>query len=888
MFKWRRFLLRLRNTFESAVADAELTRELQAHLALLESEFLRRGMTSEEAHVAARRALGGVEQARELHRDARSFRWLTDMGQDGRYAIRTLSRARGFAATAVVTLGIGIGANTAIFSVVQSLLLTPLAYTDSDNLVQLVVWLPDQSSDAPIRVPGTMSIGEVTELRPRTKTLSHVGLHAPVLSTMSGRRETTHMQGTLVEPEVLEMLGEQPLAGRLFGAAEKTSGVDTVVIFSYRAWQQYFGGDPHIVGANVVIDGKGHTVVGVMPSGFTFPDRQTEFWKPLLLGPVTKQTAGARAPMMARLAEGVSIQVASAEANAILHAVGGDGRRYEFVRAQDELVAPVRPALLAFVAAAGFVLLIACSNVVNLLFARNAARRRELAIRVALGAGRGRIIRQLLTEGLMLAVLGGLAGVAVAVGGVRLLRTLATTLPRMDLGLSMPFPRLDEIGVWIQATAFAFCISIGAGLICSLTAAVRFSRSDRIDALAPFARNRLQRALVVIQIAVTVTLLAGGGLLIRSFVRLAAVDAGFDPSGVVTFQVALSPERYSDPQLRLTFSEELVLRLRSAPGVVASAYAGSLPLVEAGQEWGWFRTAPQLPDPPPGPWETELSPDARPVSRDYLQTLGIRLHAGRGFREQDRKDRPRVLLVNKALARVLSLGTDPIGQVVYAGPDSKPWEIVGVVEDVRQLNVTEAPEPQFFVDYRQWSYINPAAFPQYFAVRTRTDVGSAVANVRDTVRQLDSSATLYNVATMEQLTANQISRPRMYAVLAGIFAAVAAALAAIGIYGVIAYAVAQRTHEIGVRMALGARPTDVIRLAVGDSLIRTAIGIAIGLAAAAWLTRFLEGMLFGLTPLDLSTFAAVAAAFAALAGAASFLPARRAAQVDPLIALRCE
>jgi putative ABC transport system permease protein len=890
MSRWRQFARRLRSTFLSATADSELARELEAHISLLEDEFRRRGMTPGEARVTARRTLGGVDQIRELHRDARSFRWISDFGQDARYAVKTLRKTPGFTATAVLTLAIGIGANTAILSIVHALLLRPLPYKDSDRLVQLVVHVPDPSSGTSVRVPGTMSIGEVLELRPRTSPLSHVGLHAPILSTLSGRREASHVQGTLVEPELLAMLGVQPLTGRLFGTPEKDSGIDTVVIFSHRAWHQYFGGDSNLVGANVLIDGKGHSVVGVMPSGFAFPDHQTEFWKPLLLKPTDKRYAHARAPMMARLAEGVSIHAASAEVDALLRDTGGEGRRYELVRAQDELVAPVKPALLAFMTAVGFVLLVACANVVNLILSRNAARRREIAIRIAIGAGRGRIIRQLLTETGLLAAVGGVAGIVVAVGGTRLLRALATTLPRMDLGLGTSFPRLDEIAVTIQTLAFAAGISMVVGLLCGLAIAVRHGRPERIDALASFGRNRLQRALVPVEVAIATTLLIGAGLLIQSFLKLAAVDVGYLSSNVLTFQVALPPERYSDPQVRLRFSEELVSRLRKLPGVDGAAYAGSLPLVEAGQGYGWFRTTPTLPDPPPQAWETELAPDARLVSRDYLHTLGIRLLAGRGFREQDREGRPRVLLINQTLARLLFPDRNPVGQLVYAGLDSKPWEIIGVVDDVRQVDLVEAPEPQFFVDYRQWLAVSPSAFPArpYFAFRARTDAKSAAMQVRDIVRQIDSSGTLFNVATMEQMVANRISRPRMYAVLLGIFAGIAAALAAVGIYGVIAYAVAQRTHEIGVRMALGARPQDVVRLAVGESLVRTAIGIVAGLALAAWLTRFLEGMLFGLTPLDLPTFASMAAGFAALAALASFVPARRAAKVDPLVALRCD
>ena len=807
--------------------------------------------------------------------------------------MRTLGRAPGFTAVAILTLALGIGANTAIFSVVHSVLLEPLPYPDSDRLVQLVVTVPAAQSPTgqPMTVTGTIGIAERFELQPRTKTLSHVGFCIPALRTLSGPEEATRVQGALVEPAVLRMLGAQPLLGRLFGAGEEYRDPAAVVILSALTWRRNFRGDPAIVGRTLKLDGKDYEVVGILPEEFAFPDRTTQFWIPVALQPATGPVARARAPMLARLADGVSIQTAAAEVDAILRHVEAGGWQYDLVRTQDTMVEPVKKLLLVLMGTVGVVLLIACVNVASLSLARTASRQREIAIRVALGAGRGRVIRHLLTESVLLGAAGGAVGIALALGGLRVLRALATTLARWDLGLQRAFPRLDEIAIDLPVLAFTIAASVATGVLCGLAPALRHSASDPIDALKegglpvggfrPTRANRLRGVLVVAEVAMATVLLVAGALLVHSFLKLSHVDPGYDPTNVVTFQAAL-PEGYSFPRLK-TFADEVVARLESHPGVQAASYARQVPMVTDRQTVRFRRTPayPEQTTPLPLPGE-----DARLVSQRYLEVMGIRAIAGRTFGEMDRAGQPRVLVINEELARRDFGSEDPVGKIAYVGRDGDPWQIVGVVNDVRQFGLDERPEPQVFIDYRQWPGVRRADEPQYFAVRTHGDPAAVMPELRNIVRGVDARAGIFNLDTLQNLVSNAVSRPRLYAMLLGTFAAIAVVLAAVGIYGVLTYSVAERRREIGIRMALGARSADVLALVLGQTGILTLAGIVLGLAAAAGVTRYLDWMLFGLVPLDPMTFGAVAFAFAVVAAIATLVPARRATRVDPLIALR--
>jgi putative ABC transport system permease protein len=698
------------------------------------------------------------------------------MRQDVRYAFRSLASNPGFALVAVLTLALGIGANTAIFSVVRAVLLKPLAYRDSSRLVRLYENVPAAESPTgrPRRIGG-MDLRALLELRARSRALSHVISYSFAMVTATVRDEAVRLSGSPVAVATFPMLGVQPRLGRWFVPGEDAPGHDKVIVLSDGAWQRCFGGDPNVVGKAVTFTSRasgglggnipldvGYTVVGVMPRDFRFPDEGAQFWTPLAVTPPTDGRPR-RVAMMARLADGVSMDAAVAEVRAILHDLrrnppGSGARnappRFELARVADEVTAPVKPALLVLTVAVGFVLLIACANVANLLLARDAARERETAVRIALGAGRGHLVRQTLAESVMLALLGGAAGTALAFAGVRLFQALGTTLSRVDLGSSATFPRLDAVAIDASVLAFAIVISVGTGTLFGLAPAVGHSRASRMAVLRDTAtarpgvgRHPAQSVLVVAEIAMATLLFVGGALLIRSFGKLASVDLGYDPTNVLTFQVGLPGERRRIAELKAS-AEDLVARLRSVPGVLAAAYANQLPTVNLRDTGGGlWRTADAGRPPSPD------GPDARLVSRYYLDVMGVRVIAGRGFGGDDRAGQPRALLINQALAR------------------------------------------------RDFADVNP--------------IGS-------------------------------------------------------------------------IRMALGARRADVTMLVLGQSGALTAVGILVGVVGAAAMTRYLEGLLFGVTPLDAQTFVAVSLLFAAIATLASYLPARRAATLDPLIAIRCE
>ena len=837
--------------------------------------------------------------------------------QDLRYAARTLRRAPGFSAVAIVTLALGIGANTAIFSVVNAVLLRPLPYADADRLVRIVGSVaPTDTLQGPARRVAGMTVADIAPFRAETKTLSHVGFYIPVPVTLVAGDEAIRLEGTRIAVDGLAMLGIRPIVGRIFEPKEEVSGGDAVIILSYPLWQRAFAGAADVVGRSLTLDGRAYTVVGVMPRGFDFPDAQSQFWVPF----VASQFGRVGGSPIARLKDGVSIEAATAEVSRLVPQVratregtsasaprGPAG--YELVRLQDLLVSPVRPALMVLTVAVGFVLLIACVNVANLLLARTASRRREIAVRIALGAGRGRLLAQTLTESLLLAVAGGIGGTALAYGGVRLLQMLGAALPRRDIGPGVGLPRLDEIAIDARVLMFTLAVSIATGIAFGVMPALRRAGPNPMQALregggtagAGFNLLRARRGqglLVVAEIAMATMLFLGGGLLIRSLANLSNVDPGYDATHLLTAQVSMTGRQSSAAQLT-TFADDVVDRLRQVPRVRGVAYARQLPMVRFGQI-ALLRTTPAMPQPmptlpPPGARRPADMPDVRVVSRDFLRVMGIRIVAGRGFGDQDSAGRPQVLLINRTLARSGILGDNPIGKQIYALlVGQMPWEVVGVVDDVHQFDLDREPDPQIFIDYRQEP---PPPVPRlagspppapYFAVRTDGSPMPVAADLRRIVQEIEPQAAVDNVATMEQIVANSLARPRLYAVLLGIFAGVAVALTAIGIYGVMAYSVAQRTREIGIRMALGAYRHDVMRLVLAQSVAVTAIGIIAGVAAAAALSRYLRGLLFGLTPLDPSTFVGVAVTFAAIAVAAAYVPARRATNVDPLVALRCE
>jgi putative ABC transport system permease protein len=773
-----------------------------------------------------------------------------------------------------------------MFSAVNAVLLRPLPYPESDRLVRFIEYRPADASGEPgyPQQLASIPIAALAAVRTQATTLSHVGAYASSMMMLTGREEPVRLQVTRSSPAVLEMLGARPRIGRLFDPDTETPGSDGLAILSDGAWQQYFRGAADVLGRSLTLDGRSFSIVGVMPDDFRFPDPQTQVWIPYPL------TGRGRISPIARLADGTALETASAQVSGILAAIqasapAGRAKPSTFVveRVHEHLSAPVRPALTVMAIAVGAVLLIACVNVANLLLARTATRRREIAVRRALGAGRGQIARQLLTESTLLSIASAVAGTLLAGGLLQLLKTLGTSLPRTDLTPGVSIPRLDEIAmdpvVLLLTVAVVLATTVLFGVAPALhetdagdTDALRAGTSSAKHGFNLLRLSRLRSLLVVGEIALAMVLLLAGGLLLHSFVKLSSVHPGYDPANLLTFYVP------SVGKGSPSFNDDLVERLRGLPGVRSAGYAELMPMVRARSG---IPIKPVQPLPvgasPPGPI------DARIVSRDFLPSLGVALVAGRGFTEHDRDGQPRVMLINRRLARSGFLGPEPLGARILAGPFE--WEVVGIVEDVRQYGLDQEPDPQVFFDIRQLPAGNPSP---YFAVRTEHDPLALVPRIRDIVRQLNASGMAYGIATMDELMSNSVSRPRLYAVLVGMFAVIAAGLAAIGIYGLNAYSVTERTREFGIRIALGATRANVIGLVLGQSAVLIGVGLGLGLGAAAAGSRYLQRLLFGITPLDAPTFVATTLMFGIVAVLASYVPARRATRVDPMVALRHE
>ena len=878
--------------------EQELDEELQSFLAAAVDANIQSGMTREQAARAARLQLGNQPAIKEAVREVGWDAQIETTWRDLTYAARSLSRSPGFAAVAVLTLGIGIAATTAIFSVVHGVLLEPLPYRDSKRMVRLIMNAPPSESPSKrqFRGPLGLTADQLAEVRARVRAFSHVGTSGGTLRGLRGKEEAAHLQGARVSASLFDMIAAQPVLGRSFLSADEAPGAEPVVIISYHAWQRFFAANPSIVGSAIMMDSVlgprieyRYTVIGVMPPEFAYPDNLTYFWLPFQpLSPTGTPQTG---PLVARLADGASVAAAEAEVTAVLRAIRPQApeTRYELASEHRELVQPVRQGLIILMGAVGFVLLIACVNVANLLLARTAARRHEMAVRVAIGAGRRRLIRQMLTESLLLAALGGVAGTALALAAIRVLKALATTMARIDVSPG-GFPRIDSIELDLPVLAFTFACCVVTGIVFGLVPAVWSSHVDPVRSLkGDWAGDRkgsnrflnLRHVLVVAEVALAMVLLVGGALLARSFANLAAIEPGYTADNVLTFQVSLPVSRYTNVRSR-AFAEDVVTRLRLLPGVQSAAYANQLPMVNLSDTAGGL-----WPTPDPARAPTPIGPDARFISRDYLSVFGIRILSGRGLTEADDEGHPRVLLVNQALVNRDFEGQNPIGKTVFVGRDVQPWEIVGVVDDVRQFALDRDPAPQFFADLRQWSG-QGAFFPigAYYAIRTTASSAQLLPAIREIVAGLDAEAALFNIAPMKALVANTLARPRLYASLLSAFAVAGLTLALIGIYGVVGYTVTQRTREIGIRVSLGAERRDVIALVMRQSLVLTAAGIVVGLGTAAAISRYLESLLFGVTRFDITTFAAVVAAFTIVAALASYVPARRATTVDPLLALR--
>jgi len=801
------------------------------------------------------------------------------MLQDLRLCLRTFLKTPTFTVVAVLVLAIGVGANTAIFSAVDAVLLRPLPFGDPDRLV--VVWERNIPRD---RRSNVASPANFLAWRDAQQTFTDLAaLTLSGTSNLTGDGEPEQLRVQNVTATLFPLLGAEALVGRTFLPEEDVPD-DTVALVSYRLWQRRFGGDASVVGRSVTIGGRARTIVGVMPPGFSLFDDTVDLWYPAGFDDSAREAGGRYLIVLGRLKPGVTIEAAQAGMDAITANLAAAyperdaGWASNVVPLHEQVVGDIRPALLLLAGAVGFVLLVACANVANLLLARATARRRELAVRAALGAGRGRLVRQLLTESLMLAGAGGAAGLALAYGGLRVLVTLAA---------SLGIPRLDEAAIDAVALWFTLGLSVVAGVVFGLAPALTASRLDLNEGLRDGARGsdarggRVRAALVVAEVALSLALLAGAGLLLRSFDRLLSVSPGFRPEGVLTMQVSLSGSKYRPDEARIGFFEELTRRVERLPGVVAAGGISFLPLTGLGSATSF--TIVGEPEPPPG--EHPVA-DVRAVSGDYFRAMGIPLVAGRTFTGRERGEAARVIVINEAMAERFWPGQDPIGRkVAISWSDRVVDEVIGVVADVKLVALDD--------DVRATAYWPHAREDVTYAgltlaIRTDGDPAALAPAVVAQVRDLEPLQPVANIRTMDEVVAGSVAPRRVVMLLVTVFAAVAVTLAAIGLYGVIAAVVSGRTREIGVRLAIGARPADVLRQVVGQAMRLVGAGIAVGLAGALALTRLIGSQLFGVAPADPVTFGAVIVLLAAVGLAASLVPALRAARVDPVEALRAE
>jgi putative ABC transport system permease protein len=802
--------------------------------------------------------------------------------QDLRYGVRMLARSPGLTAAAILALALGIGANTAIFSVVNAVLLRPLPYPDADRLLNVhQVWATAPNEH------DVLSADDVVALREGAAAFGQVAAYfSPVGGfAITGGGEPEQVAGTAVTAEMFDVLGTRPALGRAFLPEDGRPGAEPVVVLSHALWQRRFGGDPGIVGRALTMDSRAHTITGVMPKGFRFPrDGVADLW------PIFRpERSSSRPPYYIRTVARPRPGAGPAEVQGALRSITRQIKewfpdssadwRLDAAPLKDELVGDARPALLVLLGAVALVLLIATANIANLLLARATARRREMAIRAALGAGRFRLARQLVTESLILAGVGGLFGIILSLWGTDLLVQVG---PRN-------LPRLYEVGIDLRVLLYTAAVTILSGILFGLAPAIRASRPGLATTLQAGARGttdhagrRLRSLLVVTEFALAVMLLCGAGLLIRSFLRLQQVSPGFDAGGILTASVSLPQARYPGGAERSAFFRGLLERASSLPGVQAAAISMALPpdlLVMTNPYTIEGRPLPPGSQPPA---VAQLL-----IGGDYFHALGVPLLRGRAFTEADVAGAPEVIIINQTMAKTLFPGEDPIGRRLQLGdPDPEsPWvTIVGIAGDVKYTGLDKAPEPTMYTPYEQNLW-----WPTMFlVVRSSVDPAGLARAVRSQVAGLDPLLPLARVRTMDELLGQSVAEPRFRTTLLGIFAATALLLAAVGIYGVLSYTVGQRTQEIGIRMALGARRRDVLALVLGQGMALAGIGVAIGLAAALALSRVLAGLLFGVSPADPATFGAVSLVMVAAALLACYVPARRATRVDPMVALRSE
>ena len=802
--------------------------------------------------------------------------------QDLRYGAQLLLKNPGFAFVAVLTLALGIGANTAIFTVVDAALLRGLPYNEPQRLFH--VWESTAQQEYPQREFSYPDYQDYQQVQAFDGLAAYTGGGG----ILSGHGEAQRVFAPMASANFFAVLGVEPLLGRTFRAGDDTPGTERVTVLTYGMWQRVFGGDPKIVGQTLLINGNNYTVVGVLPASFQFALRPADLWLPYQ--PTQNQLTRRfmhGTNLIARLRSGVNLEQARSELNAVASRIAQEHKESHtgvtafLIPLQEQMTGSVRPMLLALLGAVGFVLLMVCANVASLLLARSLSRQKEIAIRAALGATRGRIIRQLLTEATLLSVLGGLGGLLVAYWGVD---AIVALLPDNQLN-ALPF--LKSLRLDTGVLLFTFAVSILTGIAFGLAPALQASRLDLHDVLKEGgrasmggARHRLRAALVVTEIALAVVLLIGAGLMLQSLWRLMQVNIGFDPHNVLTMTIGLPASKYNEPNRILSFHEQLQARLTNLPGVAGAGTVDILPLTQGNTTRFIVEGDPV---PPPG---QDIEANFRVISPSYFPTLGVPLLQGRLFNERDNADAPRTAIINKSLADKLFKGRDPIGKrLVFPAFPDQATEIVGVVGDVKITGLDQAIRPVLYTP----SLRNASLFAS-LVVRTSNDPNALATVIRNECRALEPDIALFAVQTMDERIASTPAAflRRFPAFLIGLFAIVALLLATIGIYGVVSYSVTQQTHDIGIRMALGARGADVLKMVLRQGLTLSLTGVAIGAGSALLLMRLLSSLLFEVSASDPLTFAFVVSLLTLVALIACWVPARRATKVDPMMALRCE
>jgi predicted permease len=894
MRKLRVLWLRLKGIFTSTTAEDDFAAELQSHLAMHIEDGVRVGLSREEARRQALIRLGGVEQAKIAHRERRGLPFLETLGQDVAYGLRVLAKNPGFALIAILTLALGIGANTALFSIVNGVLLNPLPYPSPDELVTVHASKPNFDT-------GSISYPNFRDWQRDNQTLAGLAVSRSYAFILTGAGEAESIPSEFVSSDFFPVLRVKPVLGRIFAAGEDEIGRSPVVLISEAFWERKFGSRPDVLGKTLTLDGRDFTIVGVIPRDFNLTVgsfRPSEIYAPIGQWQNTAlkdRAAGLGIHGIARLKPGLTLEQAQADMNnvsdrlAVAFPEEDHGTRAKLLPFRQSVVGEVQPILLALLAAVGFVLLIACVNVANLLLARSNARAQEFAVRIALGAGRVRVIRQLLTESTMLALTGGALGLMLASWGTRAALKLAPAR----------LPRASEIHLSLPVLAFTLVLSLGAGILFGLLPALRISSGNLQDALkqdsrgASGTRHGTQRVLVVFEMATALVLLSGAGLMIRSMVALSRVDPGFQPHGVLAVSLAAPPSlKGAPPDAVRAYAREVDRRLEQTPGVRAVSLSwGAFPMNYDDEELFWLEGEPKPASQNDMHWAIRYT-----VEAGYLSAMGIPLIRGRFFNENDNDHSPRVVVVDDVFARKFFGTGDPIGRQVHLQNFEDAATVVGIVGHVNQWGLdSDATSPLRAEVYEAFAQLPPMQVARIadgldVVVGSRGDAWSPLKSIQKSMAQMNRDEVVYDVRSMDEIIATTLASRRFSMILLAVFAALALILAMVGMYGVISYLVGQRTQEIGIRMALGADRKDVLRWVIGEGGKLAALGAGVGLVAALALTQLMAhwSLIYGVHAYDPWTMAAVTVVLIVVALAASLIPATRATRIDPMRALRNE